>query len=128
MKIHGVGQISIPVDDLESAIAFYRDVLEIPFLFQVPGNPAMAFFECNGTRLYIVKNESPDARQGSSVIYFKVDSAQAAAEELKTKGVTLQSEPRIIHQTDSYTLWMAFFRDPSDNLMAVMSEEGDLMG
>ena len=128
MKIHGVGQISIPVDDLESAIAFYRDVLEIPFLFQVPGNPAMAFFDCKGTRLYIVKNENPDAHHGSSVIYFKVDSAQNAAAELKTKGVTLESDPHIIHQTDSYTLWMAFFRDPSNNLMAVMSEEGDLVG
>ena len=128
MNIHGVGQISIPVDDLESAIAFYRDVLEIPFLFQVPGNPAMAFFDCNGTRLYIVKIENPDAHQGSSVIYFKVDSAHEAAEELNAKGVKLESEPHIIHQTDSYTLWMAFFRDPSNNLMAVMSEEGDLMG
>ncbi len=128
MKIHGVGQVSIPVSDVDRAVEFYRDVLEIPFLFQVPGSPAMAFFQCGGTRLYIVKPENPDSRTGSSVVYFTVDSAQDAADELKSKGVELESEPHIIHQTDSYTLWMAFFRDPDGNLMAVMSEEGDLMG
>ena len=62
------------------------------------------------------------------MIYFTVDSAHAAAEELKSKGVRLESEPHIIHQTEHYTLWMAFFNDPDGNLMAVMSEEGELMG
>ena len=128
MKIQGVGQVSVPVSDVDRAVGFYRDVLEIPFLFQVPGSPAMAFFQCGGTRLYIVKPESPDPNPGSSVLYFTVDSAQEAAEELKKKGVELESEPHIIHQTDDYTLWMAFFRDPDGNLMAVMSEDGDLMG
>ncbi len=128
MQIHGVGQVSIGVSDVGRAVSFYRDVLGIPFLFQVPGSPEMAFFDCGGTRLYIVKPEDPDAKPSASVIYFTVDSAQDAAEELRSKGVELESEPHIIHQTDSYTLWMAFFRDPDGNLMAVMSEEGDLMG
>ncbi len=128
MNIHGVGQISISVTDVDRAVEFYRGVLGIPFLFQVPGNPAMAFFDCGGTRLYIVQPEEPDPQTGASVIYFTVDSAQAATDELKSKGIKFEAEPRIIHQTDSYTLWMAFFRDPDGNLMAVMSEEGDLMG
>ncbi len=128
MKIHGVGQVSISVSDVDRAVAFYRDVLEIPFLFQVPGSPGMAFFDCGGTRLYIVQPEDPDATPSASVVYFTVDSAQDAAEELKSKGIELGSEPHIIHQTDNYTLWMAFFRDPDGNLMAVMSEEGELMG
>ena len=128
MQIHGIGQISISVKDVDRAVEFYRDVLGIPFLFQVPGSPAMAFFDCGGTRLYIVQPEGPDAQRGASVIYFTVDSAHAAADELKSKGVKLESEPHIIHQTDSYTLWMAFFRDPDGNLLAMMSEEGELMG
>jgi catechol 2,3-dioxygenase-like lactoylglutathione lyase family enzyme len=128
MRIHGVGQVAIGVRDVDRAVKFYRDVLEIPFLFQVTGIPEMAFFDCGGTRLYIVKPEDPEAKPDASVIYFTVDSARDAAEELKSKGVELESEPRIIHQTASYTLWMAFFRDPDGNLMAAMSEEGDLMG
>ncbi len=128
MQIHGVGQVSISVSDVGKAVEFYRDVLDIPFLFQVPGSPAMAFFDCGGTRLYIVKPEDPNVKPDVSVIYFTVDSAKDAAEELISKGVELESEPHIIHQTENYTLWMAFFRDPDGNLMAVMSEEGDLMG
>ena len=128
MKVHGVGQVSIPVSDIDAAVGFYRDALEIQFLFQVPGTPAMAFFDCGGTRLYLNQSENPDDATGSSVIYFTVDSAQEAAEELKSKGVQLESEPHIIHQTENYTLWMAFFKDPDGNLMSVMSEEGDLMG
>ena len=128
MKIHGIGQISISVTDVDKAIEFYRDTLGIDFLFQVPGTNPMAFFNCSGTRLYINQPENPEHATGSSVIYFTVDSAHEAAEELKSKGVQLESEPHIIHQTENYILWMAFFCDPDGNLMAVMSEEGDLMG
>ena len=127
MKIHGVGQISISVTDVDKAVEFYRDTLGINFLFQVPGANPMAFFDCSGTRLYINQPENPE-QAGTSVIYFQVDSAQEAAKELATRGVTIDSEPHIIHQTENYTLCMAFFRDPDGNLMAVMSEEGELMG
>ena len=127
MKIHGVGQISISVTDVDRAVEFYRDILGINFLFQVPGDNPMAFFDCSGIRLYINQPENPE-HAGTSVIYFQVDSAQDAAKELTARGVTIESEPHIIHQTETYTLWMAFFRDPGGNLMAVMSEEGDLMG
>ena len=32
----GVGQIAIPVTDLERAVTFYRDVLGLRFLFRAP--------------------------------------------------------------------------------------------
>ena len=128
MQINRVGQVSIEVRDVDRAIKFYRDVLDIPFLFQAPGNPEMAFLDCGGTRLYLVSRERSNSKPSTSVVYFTVDSAQDAAEELKSKGVELESEPHIIHQTENYKLWMAFFRDPDRNLMAVMSEEGELMG
>ena len=127
MKIHGVGQISISTTDVDRAVEFYRDILGINFLFEVPGDNPMAFFDCSGIRLYINQPENPE-HAGTSVIYFQVDSAQDSAKELTSRGVTIESEPHIIHQTENYTLWMAFFRDPDGNLMAVMSEEGDLMG
>ena len=127
MKIHGVGQISISVTDVDRAVEFYRDILGINFLFQVPGDNPMAFFDCSGIRLYINQPENPE-HAGPSVLYFQVDSAQDSAKDLASRGVSIESEPHIIHQTENYTLWMAFFRDPDGNLMAVMSEEGDLMG
>ena len=44
-----VAQLLIPVEDFERGVAFYRDVLGIPFLFAAP--PQMAFFNCGGVRL-----------------------------------------------------------------------------
>ncbi len=49
-----LGQIAITVADLERAVAFYRDTLQIPFLFQFPG---LAFFNCAGVRLMLTKPE-----------------------------------------------------------------------
>ena len=39
-----VGQVLIPVKDLDDAVAFYRDTLGLHFLFTAP--PQMAFLEC----------------------------------------------------------------------------------
>ena len=41
----------IPVEDFERGIAFYRDVLGLPFLFAAP--PQMAFFMCGSVRLLV---------------------------------------------------------------------------
>ena len=46
-----IGQIFVNVHDLDRAIAFYRDVLGVRFLFQAP--PNMAFFDCDGIRLML---------------------------------------------------------------------------
>ena len=127
INLNEIGQISISVTDIDKAVNFYRDILGIPFLFQISDPQPMAFFNCNGIRLYINQPENPQ-HSGTSVIYFKVDSTHQTVAKLKTHNIKIESEPHIIHQTDNYTLWMAFFKDPDDNLMAVMSEEGDLMG
>jgi catechol 2,3-dioxygenase-like lactoylglutathione lyase family enzyme len=46
-----IGQIAVPVRDVERAIAFYRDVLGMRFLFQAP--PGLGFFDCAGVRLML---------------------------------------------------------------------------
>ncbi|MCX6045594.1 MAG: VOC family protein, partial [Chloroflexi bacterium] len=48
--ISQIGQIAINVQDLERAIAFYRDILALPFLFNAPG---LAFFQCGEVRLLL---------------------------------------------------------------------------
>lgn len=35
-KLNQIGQIAVNVRDLEVAVAFYRDILGMDFLFQVP--------------------------------------------------------------------------------------------
>jgi catechol-2,3-dioxygenase len=70
-----IGQISIPVQELESAVNFYRDSLGMDFLFQVPN---MAFFDCGGIRILLAVPEKGDSDRRSSIIYFKVGDGLAS--------------------------------------------------
>ena len=45
-----IGQIAVPIEAQKRAVAFYRDVLGLPFLFAVMN---LAFFDCAGTRLLL---------------------------------------------------------------------------
>lgn len=115
-----IGQIAVPVGDIERAVAFYRDTLGMRFLFQAP--PGLGFFDCAGVRLML---DAPAKAQGesfSSIIYYKVADLQAAYEVLQARGVTFDAKPHLIAKLPDHELWMAFFRDPDRNLLALMSE------
>jgi methylmalonyl-CoA/ethylmalonyl-CoA epimerase len=113
-----IGQIAITVHDLPRAVEFYRDKLGIPFLFEAPN---MAFFNCGGVRLMMGPPEGTKD-SFSSVIYYKVDDIEAAATALKSRGVSFEQEPQFIAKMPDHDLWMAFFRDPDRNLLALMCE------
>lgn len=113
-----IGQIAVTVNDLEKAVLFYRDTLGIRLLFQVPN---LAFFDCGGIRLMLGPPEK-DSGNLSSVIYYKVDEIRQAAEILKSRGVQFEAEPHLIAKMPDHELWMAFFRDPDRNLLALMCE------
>ena len=114
-----IGQIHVGVTDLERAIAFYRDVLGVPFLFQVPG---MAFFDCAGIRLMLGVAESAGQPRHASILYFRVDDIQRVTEALRAKQVHIEGEPHLVARLEHHDLWLAFFRDSEDNVMALMSE------
>jgi catechol 2,3-dioxygenase-like lactoylglutathione lyase family enzyme len=115
-----IGQIHVSVTDVDRAVGFYRDVLGMRFLFQVPGQP-MAFFDCDGVRLYLGRPESPEFRS-NPVLYFTVPDVHEAHAALRDRGVGFLGEPHVVNRTESSELWMAFFRDPDGNNLAVMSE------
>lgn len=115
-----IGQIHVSVSDIDRSVAFYRDVLGAPFLFQVP-QQAMAFFDLGGVRLYLGKPESPDFRS-SPILYFTVDDVDEAHRELRRRGVEFLDEPHVVNRTESSELWMAFFRDPDGTNLALMED------
>ena len=113
-----IGQIALTVSDLEAAVSYYRDVLGMQFLFQVPG---MAFFQCGSVRL-LVGLPAGEGELGSTVLYCRVDDIHSAHQTLRDRGVHFVHEPRVAHKTDAMELWLAFFRDADRNLLALMSE------
>lgn len=115
-----IGQIHVSVADIDRAVSFYRDVLRVPFLFQVAGQP-MAFFDCGGVRLYLGVPES-EAFRANPLLYFAVDDVDEAHRALSVRGVTFRGEPHVVHRTESFELWVAFFQDPDGNNLAIMAE------
>lgn len=114
-----IGQISMRAKDLARAEAFYRDTLGMKHLFTVSG---MSFFDCGGIRLMLTEAEKPEFDHPGSIIYYKVADIQAGTDTLKARGVDFTGEPRMIADMGDHELWMAFFRDSEENLLAMMAE------
>jgi len=117
LKLETIGQIAVNVNNLDAAVAFYRDILGMNFLFQFPG---LAFFDCNGVRLLL--DELADWKHPSSILYYKVDDIQAAHQSLMSKGVEFTEAPHLVAKMPDHDLWMAFFKDSSENILAIMCE------
>jgi methylmalonyl-CoA/ethylmalonyl-CoA epimerase len=115
-----IGQIFVNVHDLDRAIAFYRDILGMTFLFQAP--PNMAFFDCGGIRLMLGIPDRPELDHPASIIYYKVDDIEKVYEVFKARGVEFVVKPHLVAPMPTYDLWLADFRDSEDNLLALMSE------
>lgn len=117
LKLNKIGQIAVNVRDLDAAVAFYRDILGMNFLFQFPG---LAFFDCHGVRLLL--DELADWQHPSSILYYQVDDIQVAHQTLVAKGVEFTDDPHLVAKMPDHDLWMAFFKDSSENILALMCE------
>jgi methylmalonyl-CoA/ethylmalonyl-CoA epimerase len=118
-KIQKVGQIGIPVKNLEQAIHFYKNKLGLTLLFNTDN---MAFFECNGLRLLLSLPEKEEFAHSSSVIYFQVENIKDTYENLVAKEVTFIDEPHVVAKMGQSETWMTFFKDTEGNTHALMSE------
>jgi methylmalonyl-CoA/ethylmalonyl-CoA epimerase len=119
VRLGRLGQISMHVVDLSRAVAFYRDMLGIPFLFEVPG---LAFFDLDGVRLMLSRPEGPEQDHATSILYFQVPDLELAHATLAGSGVTFDHGPSLIATMPDHDLWMAFFKDSEGNQLALMSE------
>jgi methylmalonyl-CoA/ethylmalonyl-CoA epimerase len=122
LEIQKIGQIAVPVKDFDRGVQFYKEILNLPLLFNT-GN--LAFFDCNGVRLLLSINENEQFPDRSSVLYFQVEDIKQSYEELLEKGVTFIDEPHFIAKIGNTETWMSFFNDTEGNIHALMSEVGD---
>jgi predicted enzyme related to lactoylglutathione lyase len=120
MALGPVGQIGISVTDIDRSVAFYRDVLGVPFLFQVPHQP-MAFFQAGDVRLYLGVPELEEFRS-RVVLYFRVDDIDAEQARLGSLGVAFRDAPHVVHRDGGTALWMSFFTDPDGHHLVLMQE------
>ena len=116
-----IGQLMIPVQNLDKGLAFYRDSLGLKLLFAAP--PQMAFFDCGGVRLLVGVLPAGEKAQRGSAIYFQVKDIDAVHANLKGKGVSFRAAPHAVHRAPKSELWLAEFTDPDGNQLALMSEK-----
>lgn len=119
----GLHQVALGCADLARSVAFYRDTLGLAFIAEF--DPAgLAFFRLGETRLLLERSDAPEP--GSAVVYLRVGDIQAAYTNLRERGVRFDGEPHLIHRDADGTFgppgreeWMAFFRDPDGNVLAL---------
>jgi catechol 2,3-dioxygenase-like lactoylglutathione lyase family enzyme len=120
VRLSQIEQIAVIVHDVDRAVAFYRDVLGLPFLFQVP---QMAFFQCGDVRLMLGIPSEPVFDHPSSIIYYRVADIEAAHQTLVARGVSFRGEPHVVHRAADHELWMAFFYDVDRNTLALTARK-----
>jgi DNA-binding CsgD family transcriptional regulator/catechol 2,3-dioxygenase-like lactoylglutathione lyase family enzyme len=125
LKLGAIGQIARQVTDIDAATAWYRDVLRLPHLYSFQG---IAFFDCDGVRLFLSATKEANARvkqssDGQSILYFAVPDIEAAHADLGARGVKFIDAPHMIHRHgDGTEEWMAFFEDNEGRPLAIMSK------
>lgn len=114
-----IGQIAVHVRDVARATAFYRDVLGLRLLFEVPG---MAFFDAAGVRLMLAVPTEEKFNHPASILYYRVADIHAAHARLAGTGAAFVAPPHRVARLPGHDLWLAFLEDTEGNTLALMSE------
>jgi catechol 2,3-dioxygenase-like lactoylglutathione lyase family enzyme len=125
LKLSHLRQIALPSSNLSKSVQFYRDSLGADFIAAYEPS-GLAFFRLGGTRLLL--EHSQTTKPSGAVLYFEVPDIDLAYAALLARGVEFDSAPHLIHRDETGTFgpvggeeWMAFFKDPDGNVLALAS-------
>src|SRR5262245_57853723 len=109
LNLSQIGQIALPVSDVDRAEAFYEKVVGLRKLYRF-GN--LTFFDCAGVRLLLDKIEGggPVAPQGC--IYFRCADITLAVDELTRRGAPFTAAPPLTAKLDDHELALPFLPAP----------------
>ena len=96
IALNPLGQVSMSVNDVDAAERSYA--------------------------LFVEKASAQPFRPASPVLYFRVADIALTVRELKARSVAFVDEPHLIAPMEGHDLWMAFFKDPAGNTLALMQE------
>ncbi len=120
-RLGRIGQIAVTVSDIDAALAFYRDILGLTFLFR-PG-PNLAFLDAGGVRLMLTTPQGAGSIGNNSVLYFTVTRLEEAQAAIVARGAREERAPQLTARMTDHELWIGFVRDPDGNLIGLMEEK-----
>jgi len=120
LKLSEIGQIAITVSEVNTALAFYRDVLGLTFLFSA--GPNLAFLSAGGIRLMLTTPQGAGTVGHNSILYFKVKDIAASHAAIMGAGAVNERAPAMAAKMPDHELWLAFLRDPDGNIVGLMEE------
>jgi catechol 2,3-dioxygenase-like lactoylglutathione lyase family enzyme len=120
---HGIGAITLFVDDLDASKRFYSDVFELPVHFE---DDSSAVFNFGNALINLLKREAADelvapadvapAGSGATMqLTLEVDDVDAVAARLTERGVELLNGP----MDRPWGIRTASFRDPSGHIWEI---------
>lgn len=115
-----IGQIAITVSDVSVALAYYRDVLGLKFLFS-PG-PNLAFLAAGSVRIMLATPQGAGTPGANSILYFQVKDIEAVHAAIVARGSASERPPQLTARMPDHELWIGFLRDPDGNLVGIMEE------
>jgi methylmalonyl-CoA/ethylmalonyl-CoA epimerase len=118
--LSSIKQIAVVVADLETSKTFYGNQLGLKAVLDIPGQ--LSFFDLDGIWLMLSKENEKERAQPGSVLYFAVTNIRDAHAKLRERGVEFIDEPHKVADMGSYELWMSFFRDPDQTILAIREE------
>ncbi len=116
-----LGQIAITVSQVDAALAFYRDMLGLPFLFSA--GPNLAFLQAGTVRLMLTTPQGAGQIGANSVLYFRVSAIEQTYQQLVAAGARAERDPMLAARMPDHQLWLGFLRDPDGNLVGLMEEK-----
>lgn len=119
VTIGSLAQVGVSVHDVPRAVAWYRDVLGLPLIFETNG---MAFFAMGDVRLMLTPPSKPEFDHPASVLYFKVANIDEAYASLAAKGAAFEDQPHLVGKMGNTEIWMFFVRDPEQHLIGITEE------
>jgi methylmalonyl-CoA/ethylmalonyl-CoA epimerase len=122
VSLSRIKQIALPVNSIEKAKAFYKDVLGLRHLFDAP--PALSFFDCGGVRLMLAGPEAQgkDGDTQHAVLFYDVSDIKTAYAQIKAAGAPSLAEPHVIARMNGRAVWIAELSDGQGNNVSLMSE------
>lgn len=102
-----VTQVGVVSADAPALIAFYRDVMGCPVMFEAGG---MTFIQAGATSLMIAGGTEP---AGTDVIlYFEPEDWDTAEAQLTTAGIAFEREAQVVQREATREHMLRPFQDP----------------